>query len=161
MAPDEPITPVGAPDPGREPDVAREARRRSFLRRHWLIVTIVLLLGLPLLGMTLWAGIALTYTYSSGTRTGYVQKLSRKGWVCKTWEGELAMATAPGVPPQIFSFTIRDDSLAEALTGDMGRGRVSVHYDEHRGVPTSCFGETPYFVQRYELVPDSGPPTFP
>jgi hypothetical protein len=90
-----------------------------------------------------------------------VQKLSRKGWLCKTWEGELAMATAPGVPPQIFEFTVRDDSVARALTEDMGRGRVSLQYDEHRGVPTTCFGETSHFVVSYRMISDSGPPTFP
>jgi hypothetical protein len=118
-------------------------------------------LGLPLAGVGLWAAIALSYTYSSGTRTGWVQKLSKKGWVCKTWEGELAMATAPGVSPQIFTFTIRNDSLAQALTKDMGTGRVAMEYDEHRGVPTSCFGDTPYFVTSYRMVSESADPPLP
>lgn len=145
--------------PGEVPPAA--APRRSLLRRHWGKLTLLALIALPILGMTIWAGAALSYTYSSGTRTGYVQKLSRKGWLCKTWEGELAMATAPGVPPQIFAFSIRNDSVAKALSTDMGMGRVSLAYDEHRGVPTNCFGETPHFVTSYRMVTEGGSPTFP
>jgi hypothetical protein len=116
-------------------------------------LTLTSLVLIPAAVFGLWAAVALGYTYSSGTRTGYLQKLSKKGWVCKTWEGEMAMATAPGVSPQMFTFTIRSDSLAEALTSDMGRGRVAISYEEHRGVPTKCFGETPYFVVGYEVIP--------
>lgn len=151
----------GGPEPQATPETPPPTPRAGFARRHWGKLTLLALIGVPLAGMGLWAVVALSYTYSSGTRTGYVQKLSNKGWLCKTWEGELAMATAPGVPPQIFEFSIRNDSLAEALSQDMGRGRVSLEYDEHRGVPTSCFGETPHFVVAYRLVTDGGPPTFP
>jgi len=124
----------------------------GFVRRHWGKLTLTGLVLIPAAVFGLWAAVALTYTYSSGTRTGYLQKLSKKGWVCKTWEGEMAMATAPGVSPQMFDFTIRNDSLAEALTSDMGRGRVAVRYEEHRGVPSKCFGETTYFVVGYEVI---------
>jgi hypothetical protein len=135
------------------------APKHGFARRHWGKLTILGIIGIPLAAIGLWAAIALSYTYSTGTRTGYVQKLSRKGWVCKTWEGEIAMATAPGVSPQIFTFTMRSDSLAQALSLDMGKGRVAVEYNEHRGVPTSCFGDTPYFVTAYRLVTEvSAPP---
>lgn len=126
--------------------------RPGFARRHWGKLTILTLFGLPLAGVLVWSAVALSYTYSNGTRTGYVQKLSKKGWLCKTWEGELAMATAPGVSPEIFTFTIRNDSLAGALEQDMGKGRVAVQYQEHRGVPTRCFGDTPYFVDSYRLI---------
>ncbi len=133
----------------------------GFARRHWGKLTLLALVGLPTAGLALWSAIALSYSYSTGTRTGYVQKLSKKGWLCKTWEGELAMATAPGVSPQIFVFTIRSDSLARALTDDMGQGRVAVQYDEHRGVPTSCFGDTPYFVKSYRRVEGTDAPPLP
>jgi hypothetical protein len=83
--------------------------------------------------------------YSEGDRAGYVQKFSKKGWLCKTWEGELAMASMPGAMPEIFAFTVRDDSVAAEINRHMG-DRVTVTYEEHRGVPTTCFGETPYFV---------------
>lgn len=122
--------------------------RRGFVRRHWLMVTVLLLLAVPTLLFTIWAGIALTYTYSSGERAGYVQKLSKKGWICKTWEGELAMVNMPGAMSQIFTFTVRSDSLAEAINQAMVKGRVVLYYEEHRGVPTSCFGETGHFVKR-------------
>ena len=147
-----------APAPAAQP---ADAKAPGFARRHWGKLTILGIVGVPLVAVTLWAMIALSYTYSTGTRTGYVQKLSRKGWVCKTWEGELAMATAPGVSPQIFTFTIRDDSVAAALSQDMGKGRVAVEYDEHRGVPTSCFGDTPYFVTAYRMVSDAGTTPLP
>ncbi len=140
---------------------AAPAARPGFARRHWGKLTLLALFGLPLVGFVSWSALALGYTYSSGTRTGYLQKLSNKGWVCKTWEGELAMATAPGVSPQIFVFTVRNDSLAEALRADMGKGRIAVDYSEHRGVPTSCFGDTPYFVTAYRIVGDEGAPPLP
>lgn len=147
-----------APDasaPKAAPAVAPPPRP-GFGRRHWGKLTLLTLFGVPVMGLAIWAVVAMSYTYSSGTRTGYVQKISRKGWLCKTWEGELAMATAPGVSPQIFTFTIRNDSLAAAIEHDMGKGRVAVQYDEHRGVPTSCLGDTPYFVVSYRLITDDG-----
>jgi hypothetical protein len=147
-----PVSPAPAEAPPAKP---------GLFRRHWGKLTVLGLIGVPLLGVTLWSLLALGYSYSTGTRTGYVQKLSLKGWVCKTWEGELAMATAPGVSPQIFTFTIRNDSLAEALASDMGKGRVAVEYSEHRGVPTSCFGDTPYFVTAYRRVVDDGQTPLP
>lgn len=138
------------------PTAPTSPARPSFARRHWGKLTLAGLVLIPAAGIALWSAAALSYTYSSGTRTGYIQKLSRKGWVCKTWEGELAMATAPGVSPQIFPFTIRSDSLAQALSADMGKARVAMEYEEHRGVPTTCFGDTPYFVTAYRLMPDDG-----
>jgi hypothetical protein len=150
-----------APEGPSTPDPTSTPAPRGFVRRHWGKLTLLGAIGLPIVGLVLWAAVALSYTYSSGTRTGYVQKLSRKGWVCKTWEGELAMATAPGVSPEIFAFTIRDDSLARALTLDMGKGRVALEYNEHRGVPTSCFGDTPYFVVAYRAMSDEGKPRLP
>jgi hypothetical protein len=92
----------------------------------------------------------LSYAYSTGERAGFVQKLSKKGWICKTWEGELAMANLPGTMPQIFAFSVRNDSIAGLIEGNMGK-RVSLSYEEHRGVPTRCFGETQYFVTNVKL----------
>jgi hypothetical protein len=126
-------------------------KRRGFFRRHWLASTIAILVLVPSFGFTVWAGIALTFSYSEGTRTGYVQKLSRKGWLCKTWEGELAMTAQPGVAPVIFAFTVRSDSVAKAITAVEGR-QVTLEYREHRGVPSSCFGETGHFVEGVRAV---------
>lgn len=149
------------PSPSSANAAASAPATPGFARRNWGKLVLLVLLGLPLVGVAVWSTMALSYTYSTGTRTGYVQKLSLKGWVCKTWEGELAMATAPGVSPEIFVFSIRSDSLAEALSKDMGKGRVAVEYDEHRGVPTSCFGDTPYFVTGYRAVSDDGQTPLP
>jgi hypothetical protein len=74
-----------------------------------------------------------------------VQKFSRKGWVCKTWEGELAMANLPGTMPEVFAFSVRDEATAAKLNGMMGK-RVVLTYEQHLGIPTDCFGETSYFV---------------
>lgn len=89
---------------------------------------------------------ALKWSYSTGERAGWVQKLSKKGWVCKTWEGELAMVSMPGATPEKFLFTIFDDEVAQQITRAMGR-RVSLHYEEKVGLPTSCFGDTRYYVK--------------
>jgi hypothetical protein len=112
--------------------------------RKVLIVLLALLL-VPAVIVALWIWVALGYTYSSGERAGYVQKISKKGWICKTWEGELAMANLPGTMPQIFAFTVRNDSIAKVIEQNAGK-QVSLTYDQHRGVPTTCFGETEYFV---------------
>ena len=98
-----------------------------------------------------WA--ALNWSYSSGERAGWVQKLSNKGWVCKTWEGELAMVSMPGVAPEKFLFTIRDSAIADQVTQAMGK-RVALHYEEKVGLPTSCFGDTRYFVTKIVETPD-------
>lgn len=95
--------------------------------------------------------VVLNWSYSSGERAGYVQKFSHKGWLCKTWEGELAMVTMPGTLTEKFEFTVRDDAVARKLNESMGQ-RVSLHYEQHLGVPTSCFGETQYFVSDIRVV---------
>jgi hypothetical protein len=112
--------------------------------RKWLLVLFAVLL-VPIVIVALWVWVSLGYAYSSGERAGYVQKISKKGWICKTWEGELAMANLPGTMPQIFAFTVRNDSIAKVIEQNAGK-QVSLSYDQHRGVPTTCFGETEYFV---------------
>src|SRR3954464_11445993 len=93
----------------------------------------------------------LSWSYSEGERAGWVQKLSDKGWVCKTWEGEMAMVSMPGAMSEKFYFTILDDAIAEQVNKVMGK-RVSLHYEEKVGLPTSCFGETRYYVRRVVVV---------
>jgi len=85
--------------------------------------------------------VVLSWNYSTGERAGWVQKLSKKGWLCKTWEGELAMVSMPGAAPEKFYFTVWDDAVAGELNKVMGK-RVSLHYEEKVGLPTSCFGAT-------------------
>lgn len=89
--------------------------------------------------------IALSWSYSKGERAGFMQKLSSKGWVCKTWEGELSLIAIPGAAPEKFFFTVRDEAVATKIEATMGK-RVTLHYEQHKGLPTSCFGETDYFV---------------
>lgn len=89
--------------------------------------------------------LALTWSFSSGERVGYVQKLSKSGWLCKTWEGEMAMVTMPGAIPDKFLFSIRDDQVADRINQLAGK-RISITYEQHKGVPTSCFGDTEYFI---------------
>jgi hypothetical protein len=99
----------------------------------------------PIVLLALWVSITLRYTYSRGDRAGYVQKFSQKGWICKTWEGELAMVNVPGAMQERWEFTVRNDSIARLISQSMGQ-RVSLDYSQHLGVPTSCFGDTEYFV---------------
>lgn len=113
--------------------------------RRWLLRLAGAAVLLPALAFTLWTWATLKYTYASGDRSGFVQKISKKGWVCKTWEGELAMINLPGSLPQIFPFTVREPRVAAEIGKSMGR-RVGLHYEQHRGIPLSCFGETEYFV---------------
>jgi len=105
----------------------------------WTIVVVLLA------GVAGYTWISLHWSYSTGERSGYVQKLSRKGWVCKTWEGELALVSLPGTTPEKFLFTIWSDDVAERVTKAMGK-RVALHYEEKVGLPGSCFGETRYYV---------------
>jgi len=100
---------------------------------------------LPLLVFALWVGATLGFTYSNGERAGYVQKLSDKGWICKTWEGELAMQNLPGTAPEVFHFSVRDSVVAKQIQDFEGQ-KVALIYEQHKGVPSSCFGETEYFV---------------
>ncbi len=104
---------------------------------------------LPLLVLaalvTLYFWAALKWSYSSGERAGWVQKLSNKGWICKTWEGELALVSLPGSIPEKFAFTINDAAVAEQVSKAVGK-RAALHYEEKVGLPGSCFGDTRYFV---------------
>jgi hypothetical protein len=130
------------------PDEEPAPRRRRF--SGWKLFAIGLIV-VPVLVFALWTWVALGWAYSDGERVGWVQKFSRKGWLCKTWEGELAMSNVPGVAPQLFAFTVRDDAIAEAINNAAGK-RVALQYEQHKGVPTSCFGETEYFVKQVRVV---------
>ncbi len=121
-------------------------------KTNWKLIAILVIVVLPIVGFTLYTLSALGFSYAAGERAGFVQKLSKKGWVCKTWEGELAMTTQPGVPPQLWAFTVRNDSIAGAINAMVGK-RVGLHYSQHKGIPTSCFGETEYFVDGVTTAP--------
>jgi hypothetical protein len=95
----------------------------------------------------LYVWFTLSWSYSEGERAGYLQKLSRKGWLCKTWEGEILLSSMPGAIPERFAFTVRDPNVVQQMQKLMGQ-RVQITYSQHKGVPTSCFGETEYFVDK-------------
>ena len=94
----------------------------------------------------------LSWSYSEGERAGYLQKFSKKGWLCKTWEGEILLSSMPGAIPERFAFTVRDEAVVKQLQNAMGQ-RVQITYEQHVGVPTSCFGETGYFATRASTGP--------
>ena len=130
------------------PDAEPAPRRRRGSRWKLFVAALVLI---PALAFALWTWVALGWSYSEGDRAGWVQKISRKGWLCKTWEGELAQSNVPGSMPQLFLFSVRPDSIAQQINAAAGK-RVSLHYEEHKGIPTSCFGETPYFVTAVRIL---------
>ena len=100
----------------------------------------------------LYTWFTLSWSYSEGERAGYLQKFSKKGWLCKTWEGEILLSSMPGAIPERFAFAVRDESLVKPLQSSMGQ-RVQISYEQHKGVPTSCCGETEYFVETVTTGP--------
>ena len=110
----------------------------------WIVIV-------PALAIAAYFAVVLRWNYSSGERAGWVQKLAKKGWLCKTWEGELAMVSIPGSMPEKFYFTVRDRTVAEQINKTVGR-RVSLVYEQHKGLPTTCFGDTEYFVTAVKPV---------
>jgi hypothetical protein len=106
-------------------------------------LTILLVSAIAL--FSLYVYMALNWSYSSGERAGFLQKVSHKGWICKTWEGELSLVAMPGSAPEKFLFTVRDEAVAQKVSAAAGK-RVTLNYEQHKGLPSSCFGDTEYFV---------------
>ena len=146
-----PPLPPGSATPTLPGGSTPGAPRRSFLRRHWKTVTV--LLGAPLGLFAAYTLVVLNWSYSTGQRAGYVQKISRRGYVCKTWEGTLYTDIARGFRSDSFSFTVRSDSLAQVIE-TLGGKRVAVSYEQHIGLPSSCFGDTEYFVTGVRVIPE-------
>jgi len=121
-------------------------------RRVLPILLTVIAALVVVLGLYTW--FTLSWSYSEGTRAGYLQKFSKKGWLCKTWEGEILLSSMPGAIPERFAFTVREENLVQKLQSTMGQ-RVEISYEQHRGVPTSCFGETEYFVTSVNTGPEN------
>ena len=118
----------------------------KFLSRLILFLFILIIL------FVLYTWLTLSYSYSNGSRAGFLQKFSKRGWVCKTWEGELVTGSMLGNQEK-FSFSVRDEDLAKMVSSNIGK-RVEIEYDQHVGVPTSCFAETEYYVKKIKSVPD-------
>lgn len=110
----------------------------------WLVI-----IPIALFALYTWA--SLNWVYSSGERAGYVQKFSLKGYVCKTWEGEIVLVSMPGTQAEKFTFTVKDEVVAKKVNDSLGK-RVKLVYEEHKGIPTSCFGESAYFVQDIHVL---------
>ena len=119
-------------------------KRRSIIT---LALVIVLLPVVYVLTVTNWS-------YSAGERAGWVQKFSNKGWLCKTWEGEMAMVSLPGSTAEKFLFTVWDDAVADQVMKSMGK-RVALQYEEKVGIPSRCFGDTRYYITGVVVVAES------
>ncbi len=144
--------PAARPAP---PPVVPPPRKGSRIKRFFLWW----LAGIAA-ALLIWTLVALNWSYSTGDRGGLLQKFERKGWLCKTYEGQLALYAAPGLPPEMWSFTVRDEAVADQVAGLVGE-RVQLHYVEHRGLPSSCFGETGFFVDRVTPAPSPTSPVLP
>jgi hypothetical protein len=136
-------------DKNAAPHATTVIASRQIRRRRWWPWVLLLLIAAA---AAAYPYATLHWAYSDGERVGVLQKLSRKGWLCKTWEGELALYVVTGVAPQIWSFTVRDDQIANQLNAELGQ-RVRLHYEEHRGVPSNCFGDTQFFVDHGAAAP--------
>ena len=137
------------------PAAAPTPRRRGFGGRFLAGLFLMLLVIGGIFAAYTW--VTLRFSYAEGDRAGYVQKFSRKGWICKTWEGELAMVNLPGTLPQIFAFSVRDPQVADQINQSLGQ-RVAISYEQHKGVPTQCFGETDYYVTGVRSVEPGAAP---
>jgi hypothetical protein len=142
--PDQHTPEVPDAEPGEAPSAPATKRKRKWKR--YLAIALLS----PLLAFVLYTLMAYNWSYSNGYRSGFLRKFSRKGWLCKTWEGELALTTMPGVMPELWTFTVRNDSVAGTVNAALGK-QVVLHYAEHRGLWSDCFGETQYFVDSVRL----------
>jgi hypothetical protein len=113
------------------------------------IALLVVAAAIALFAAYVW--LTLHWSYSDGERAGYLQKFSKKGWLCKTWEGEILLSSMPGAIPERFEFTVRDDAVAQQLMAATGK-RVLLTYAQRKGVPSNCFGDTEYFVEKVQVT---------
>lgn len=120
-------------------------------KRRWKLILAGIVV-VPILVATLYTALVLNWSYSDGDRSGMLYKFSRKGWICKTWEGELNI-TPGAASPTIWPFTVRDQAVAKQINEALG-SKVVLHYSEHVGIPTTCFGDTRYYVNAVRVVPN-------
>jgi hypothetical protein len=154
------------------PNSSNVRRSRGGFGRLFLGLLLFLLIGLAL-----WTWLTLSWSYAEGERAGVLQKFVRRGVLCKTREGEIAlyygggqyMGPGTSTSPQLWDFSVRGDAVAADLTKAVGH-RVQLHYTEHPGIPTACFGETKFFVDRVTITdnefngapsPSAAPPATP
>ncbi len=121
--------------------------KKSGFKKFMRIFVFILLL---LAGVIFWW--KYYYTYSDGYRSGLLQKLSHKGNVMKTYEGELVMSSVSStsnvaLASEKFYFSIANDSLAKALMNLEGK-RVRLHYEQKNG-KLPWRGESEYIVDGF------------
>jgi hypothetical protein len=117
-----------------------------------IVLYFIALVAATLLVFVAYTWAMLHISYSDGERAGYLQKFSTRGWICKTWEGEILLTSMPGAIPEKFEFSVRDENVAKQLTDATGK-RVILSYSQHKGVPTQCFGETEYYITKVQVQP--------
>ena len=128
---------------------------------RWIAKLLTALIVLAVVTFGIWFWVSVTFAYSNGQRAGYIQKFSKRGWIVKTWEGELAMVNLPGAMPEVFRFSVRSPETVQKIQDNIGR-RVSLQYEEHRYIPLPIFGETSYFATDVKPVEDAiVPPSLP
>jgi hypothetical protein len=127
-------------------------RRRGGRGVLYLLILLILILG----GASLWTWLTLSWAYADGTRAGVLQKVTHRGWFCKTIEGDLAQYIVPGISPQVWKFSVRDPAVAAQLEKSVGR-QVQLHYTEHPGVPSACFADTRFFVDNLTVTDAPAP----
>jgi hypothetical protein len=115
-----------------------------------IVLYFIALVAATLLVFVAYTWAMLHISYSDGERAGYLQKFSTRGWICKTWEGEILLTSMPGAIPEKFEFSVRDENVAKQLTAATGK-RVVLSYSQHKGVPTQCFGETEYYITKVQV----------
>ncbi len=120
-----------------------------------VIKVLAAIMAIAVLLFIAYTWLVLSWSYSSGERAGYIQKFSHKGLLCKTWEGEMALVSMPGTVAEKFYFTVRDDQIAKQINESIGK-RVALSYEQHIGVPSSCFGDTQYFIGAIRVVEEPG-----
>src|SRR6185369_9886227 len=120
------------------------------IRKKATKIAVLLILALVVLSAA-YVMVVLNWSYSKGERIGYVQKFSEKGWLCKTWEGELQMLPVPGALPEKFLFSVRDKAVINSINSSLGK-KTSISYEQHKGIPTKCFGESEYFAVDARVV---------
>jgi hypothetical protein len=145
---DQPPRAYTTADVASQPEPTR--KRMGWRAKIWLSLLVIVCVAVLAFAAYTWS--ALHFAYSRGDRAGFVQKITKEGVVCKTWEGQIAMANLPGTTPEMFDFTVRSDSVAREIQNSLGK-RVDITYEEHQGLPTSCFGRTKYFATGVRSAP--------
>lgn len=89
------------------------------------------------------------FTYSDGFRSGMLQKLSHKGNIMKTYEGELVLSSVAStnnvaLASEKFFFSVASDSVAKKMMDYEGK-RVKLHYEQKKGT-LPWRGDSEYIV---------------